>query len=61
MRWRKSDKNRNQEEMKDGNRERGKVRKNMKWNQHKLWLSELKMTEITVAIHLFSLAECRGV
>lgn len=47
--------------MKDGNREQGKVRKNMKWNQHKLWLSELKMTEITVAIHLFSLAECRGV
>lgn len=47
--------------MKDGNREQGKVRKNMKWNQDKLWLSELKMTEITVAIHLSSLAECRGV
>lgn len=53
--------NRNGEEMKDGNREQGKVRKNMKWNQDKLWLSELKMTEITVAIHLSSSAECRGV
>lgn len=51
---------RNGEEMKDGNREQGKVRKNLKWNQDKLWLSELKMTEFTVAIHLCTLAECRG-
>lgn len=44
--------NRNGEEMKDGNREQEKVRKNMKRSQDQLWLSELKMTEITVAIHL---------
>lgn len=49
------------EEMKDGGRQQRKVRKSTKWNQDKLWLSELKMTEITVAIHLSSLAECRGV